>query len=600
MPWEIRRENNQYCVYKEGTSEREGCHETRAMAARQMAALYASEPNVDKAQSDAPNYRFVGTDEPERCQTCEYAEGMRCTLFDFTFQAGYTCDAWKADDDDDVMEDDDDDERGYVEDEIKAEDVPDDVKYPALWRSARDKARRKYNVYPSAYANGYLVQEYERMVKERYGDGESGYTSGKNYSVGVDTLLDLIEDDDVLKAAYKDLGQWFAEEWVDISRPKDGGGFEPCGRPTDGMSQSDYRERYPKCLPRSRAERLSDDERQRLIRRKRRSGLPEDGKPQNTSSDVKASYTYNGVTVTATRRRPSTRDDKKYMRTVTVDGKDYLVHYGDPNLDMQRDNPERRANFLARHNCSAKRDPKSPGFWACLDWQRTDEKTADDDSNALKAISRTDEELRVGNYMVLFGGRDLEGTLSPRLNKNGTRGEYFTKSTVFESPYTAVDLVAVDWEHGHGELEKDEILGRVDWKTARVDERGLFVERVLNRRNRYVKYLEELIEAGLIGNSSEAVSDSVEKADDGQIVRWPIRRDTLTVTPMEPRMITQNVITAIKALSECYPALKSLLPAEIESDAETEQPETDSASVATVADESTQRRIEIELTLLTL
>lgn len=431
MPWEIRRENNQYCVYKEGTSEREGCHETRAMAARQMAALYASEPNVDKAQSDAPNYRFVGTDEPERCQTCEYAEGMRCTLYNFTFQAGYTCDAWEADDDDDEMEDDDDDERGYVE-------------------------------------------EME-----------------------------------------------------------------------------------------------------------------------------KASYTYNGVTVTATRRRPSTRDDKKYMRTVTVDGTDYLVHYGDPNLDMQRDNPERRANFLARHNCSAKRDPKSPGFWACLDWQRTDEKTADD-RNALKAISKTDEELRVGNYIVLFGGRDLEGTLSPRINKNGTRGEYFTKSTVFESPYTAVNLVAVDWEHGHGELEKDEILGRVDWKTARVDERGLFVERVLNRRNRYVKYLEELIEAGLIGNSSEAVSDSVEKADDGQIVRWPIRRDTLTVTPMEPRMITQNVITAIKALSECYPALKSLLPAEIESDAETEQPETDSASVATVADESTQRRIEIELTLLTL
>lgn len=89
-------------------------------------------------------------------------------------------------------------------------------------------------------------------------------------------------------------------------------------------------------------------------------------------------YTYNGVTVTATRRRPSTRDDKKYMRTVTVDGKDYLVHYGDPDMEMQRDNPDRREAFLQRHSCDTKKDPLAPGFWACLDWQRTSEKSAGD------------------------------------------------------------------------------------------------------------------------------------------------------------------------------------------------------------------------------
>lgn len=426
MPWEIRQRDGRYCVYKENTDELSGCHDTRGEAERQLSALYASEPEAGKAQSDAPNYRFVGTDEPERCQTCRFAEGMRCTAFDFTFQAGYTCDAWES------IES----ERGYTE-EMR-----------------------------------------------------------------------------------------------------------------------------------------------------------------------KASYTYNGVTVTATQRRPSSRDDKKYERTVTVDGKDYLVHYGDPNMEMQRDIPERRANFLSRHNCSAKRDPLAPGFWACLDWQRTSEGKSVDgddmDSNALKAISKTDTELRVGNYMVLFGGRDLEGVLSPRRNQDGSAGEYFTKSTAFDSQYTDVDLLAVDWEHGYGELGKDEVLGRVDWKTARIDDKGLFVERVLNRRNRYVKYLEELIEAGLIGNSSEAVSDGVEKAPNGEIVRWPLRRDTLTVTPMEPRMITENAITAIKALSERYPALKSLLPAEDVSDAETVEPKTDDESVVAVADDTERRRIEIELELLAI
>lgn len=61
-----------------------------------------------------------------------------------------------------------------------------------------------------------------------------------------------------------------------------------------------------------------------------------------------------------------------------MDGKDHLVHYGDPNMEMQRDNPDRREAFLQRHSCDTKKDPLAPGFWACLDWQRTSEKSAGD------------------------------------------------------------------------------------------------------------------------------------------------------------------------------------------------------------------------------
>ena len=52
MPWEIRQGTSQcsgYGVFKEGTNELEGCHETRAAAQRQMAALYASEPEAAKS-----------------------------------------------------------------------------------------------------------------------------------------------------------------------------------------------------------------------------------------------------------------------------------------------------------------------------------------------------------------------------------------------------------------------------------------------------------------------------------------------------------------------------------------------------------------------
>ena len=44
-----------------------------------------------------------------------------------------------------------------------AEKVPKNVANPALYRKAKAKAKRKFDVFPSAYASGYLVQEYKRM-----------------------------------------------------------------------------------------------------------------------------------------------------------------------------------------------------------------------------------------------------------------------------------------------------------------------------------------------------------------------------------------------------------------------------------------------------
>jgi hypothetical protein len=155
----------------------------------------------------------------------------------------------------------------------------------------------------------------------------------------------------------------------------------------------------------------------------------------------------------------------------------------------------------------------------------------------------------VGNYIVLFGGRDLEGVASPNVNADGSAGEYFTKSTVLESDRTKAGLLDVDWEHSQGELG-DAIIGVVDWKTARVDDLGVFVERVLDRKNRYIQLLEELgwFESGMLGTSSQADPEGVQKAADGQITRWPLVRDTITVQPMEPRMLQANQLQALKAL----------------------------------------------------
>lgn len=77
------------------------------------------------------------------------------------------------------------------------------------------------------------------------------------------------------------LGKWFEEEWVDISRPKKGGGFEPCGR-NDANSG-----KYPKCVKKATAMRMTAEEIDSAVRRKRRAETSEsrdENKPINVST----------------------------------------------------------------------------------------------------------------------------------------------------------------------------------------------------------------------------------------------------------------------------------------------------------------------------
>ena len=43
------------------------------------------------------------------------------------------------------------------------------------------------------------------------------------------------------------------------------------------------------------------------------------------------------------------------------------IEWGDPNLTVKNDDPERAASFWARHKCDtiAKMDPDKAGFWSC-------------------------------------------------------------------------------------------------------------------------------------------------------------------------------------------------------------------------------------------
>ncbi len=65
------------------------------------------------------------------------------------------------------------------------------------------------------------------------------------------------------------LTKWFKENWVDISRPKKGGGYEKCGRSKAKSGK------YPKCVPAAKAARMTAAQKRSAISRKEKQAILE-------------------------------------------------------------------------------------------------------------------------------------------------------------------------------------------------------------------------------------------------------------------------------------------------------------------------------------
>ena len=133
----------------------------------------------------------------------------------------------------------------------------------ALHSRAVAAAKAKFKVWPSAYASGYVVQQYKRMYKEKHGS-TSGAFKGGDGEIHAD-----------------DLGKWFKEGWVRIGA--NGEIMGPCG----GRGE---KEGKPKCLPEAKAQAMSKEERQTIVARKRKADPDPDrrGPAKLVSSKVDA------------------------------------------------------------------------------------------------------------------------------------------------------------------------------------------------------------------------------------------------------------------------------------------------------------------------
>ncbi len=76
------------------------------------------------------------------------------------------------------------------------------------------------------------------------------------------------------------LKKWFSEKWVDIGSKKKGGGHKECGR----KSASGSKRKYPKCVPASKASRMTESEKKSAVARKRSKAQGVGGKPTNVKT----------------------------------------------------------------------------------------------------------------------------------------------------------------------------------------------------------------------------------------------------------------------------------------------------------------------------
>ena len=80
------------------------------------------------------------------------------------------------------------------------------------------------------------------------------------------------------------LKEWFGKgpkgDWVDIGAPKKKGKFQACGRKSTKTSKR----KYPKCVPRATAKRMSKGQIKSAVARKRAKTQGVGGKPTNVKT----------------------------------------------------------------------------------------------------------------------------------------------------------------------------------------------------------------------------------------------------------------------------------------------------------------------------
>lgn len=162
--------------------------------------------------------------------------------------------------------------------------VPVDKK---LYEKVKETAKKKFEVWPSAYGSGWLVQEYKRQFEKKHGKRKSPYKKtggGKRNSRRLKSRSHKRRRS--TRRTHRthrthrtrkggSLSRWFDEEWVNVCEKDKKGNFKPCGRKEANLKPDEY----PYCRPLKRvnkntpktAKEMTKSEIKTMCKKKKRS-----------------------------------------------------------------------------------------------------------------------------------------------------------------------------------------------------------------------------------------------------------------------------------------------------------------------------------------
>src|SRR5690606_12519810 len=119
------------------------------------------------------------------------------------------------------------------------------------------------------------------------------------------------------------------------------------------------------------------------------------------------------------------------------------------------------------------------------------------------------------------------------------------------------------------------------------DDLGIWYEVQLDTSNQYKDAIRQLVDKKALGTSSGTLPGARQVEKSGRIARWPIVELSATATPADPRQIERPI-------AEIKSAFKSI---GLEFKAETDTPEADRTSAATVAEDEAKATLQQALSL---
>lgn len=138
--------------------------------------------------------------------------------------------------------------------------------------------------------------------------------------------------------------------------------------------------------------------------------------------DIEESAEFQGQKVTLNKPFRLSDGNKKFGVYVKNGDKVKKVTFGDPNMEIKRDDDEARKSFRARHDCANQKDKTSAAYWSCKMWE-AGKSVSDVSEEALDESIDVffDEDLNENYYIELCEETLEERKIHIRINSKGKR-----------------------------------------------------------------------------------------------------------------------------------------------------------------------------------